>query len=284
MIISYLFSLFLLIAQLSFTHQSNVHSNLKLDSVEIGIGDKDQLAIKYEPIEYPASLKSTLECDGSQKISIKFSVRDLDELNDLTVQQAAIFFVNKKTNDDIIYFADHNQVTKIYSKDINLAYKGKDFNYQSGDYAIKLIIGDSSFQKSIDWQLATINIQFNQEPLIESSWLERYLAKPEIVHQFRQAEKRPPTLVSHAFTLLCLSPILILTFCWFKLGLNQSKFKLSISAFLFHGSLILVFALYTLFFIRLNMFTTCTCLSGVLGTLFLSGHYLLKDLASKDVK
>lgn len=263
-------------------HQHGVvgqQSAAKLDSVEIAVAEKDQLSIKYSPVEYPAGLSKPLECDGSQKVSIKFSVRD--QTGDISVQQAAIYLVNVQTNEEIIYLADQDRTSKVYSKDINLAYKGRDFGYQSGDYLIRLVVGDSSLQKSINWPLGQINIQFIQDPLVETSWLERYLIKPEIVHQFRQAEKRPPAVVSQTFTLLCLSPALVLFYCWAKIGLNVGKLSFSFSALLFHGSLLLIFALYTLFFIRLNMFTTLKCLSGVLATAFISGHYLLKNLASK---
>lgn len=264
------------------THQSWVagqQSSAKLDSVAIGVAEKDQLSIKYSLVEYPAGLSKPIECDGSQKVSIKFSV--LDQSGDISVQQAAIYLVNEQTNEEVIYLADQDRTSKEYSKDINLAYKGKDFGFQSGDYLIKLVVGDSSLSKSINWPLGQINIQFSQDPVVEASWLERYLIKPEIVHQFRQAEKRPPAVVLQTFTLLSLSPVLVLFYCWVKIGLNLGKFRFSLSALLFHGSLLLIFALYTLFFVRLNMFTTMKCLSGVLVTAFISGHYLLKGLATK---
>ena len=40
--------------------------------------------------------------------------------------------------------------------------------------------------------------------------------KPEIKHTFRQPEKRPPAIISNAFTILCLVPILIMIGCWMK--------------------------------------------------------------------
>lgn len=279
--VSYQFAVLVLLVSLTATTSgvAGQQSNVKLDSVEIAVAEKDQLSIKYSPVDYPSGLGKPIEADGSQKLSIKFSVRG--QSGDISVQQAAIYLVNEQTNEEVIFLADQDRVSKVYSKDINLAYRGRDFGYHSGDYLIRLVVGDSSLQKSINWPLGQINIQFAQDPLVEPSWLERYLIKPEIVHQFRQAEKRPPVIVSQTFTLLCLSPALVLFYCWAKIGLNASKFSFSLSALLFHGSLLLIFALYTLFFIRLNMFTTVKCLSGVLVTAFLSGHYLLKNLASK---
>ena len=116
------------------------------------------------------------------------------------------------------------------------------------------------------------------------SWSQRYEMKPEIVHRFREPEKRPPVLVSFAFTAAVLAPVPILLLSWYLIGLNLSRFRFSLSALLFHGSLGLIFALYTLFYIRLNMFVTMKCLSGVLVIAFLSGYYLLRGLASSPAK
>lgn len=274
----------LLVISNDITFNAIIQSKVNLDSIEIGIGEKDQFAIKHEPVEYPISLKKKLECDNTQKISIKYCVRSLIQSKDLTVQQSAIHFVNEKTNEDIIFIADQDRISKVYNKDINLAYRGKDFNYQSGDYLIKIVVGDSLISESISWTLGKVNIQFNQEyeEDTKSIWLNKYKAKPEISHLFREAEPRPSEFISYAFTVLSLLPALVLAICWSKIGINFKSFKFSLSAIVFHGCLFLVFTLYTLFFIRLNMFTTIKCLSGVLVALFLSGHYLLKDLRSNQ--
>ena len=54
--------------------------------------------------------------------------------------------------------------------------------------------------------------------------------KPEIAHMFREPEKRPPAVVSNAFTILCLAaPFAVLFGAWAKLGVNISGFTVSIS-------------------------------------------------------
>jgi len=271
----------ILLINLSALYNAQQLSRVNLDSIEIGVADKDQLSINYDPVEYPAGLNKVIECDGNQKLSIKFCVRDLTKSEDITIEQALIYLINEETNEEIIFIADQDRASKVYNKDINLNYKGKELNFRSGNYAIRLVAGDTRLAKSINWPLGKVNIQFNQEPITESSWLDRYLARPEIIHQFKQPEKRPPVVVSHAFTLLVLSPVLMLVLCWSKIGLNFSKFSFSISAILFHGSLFLIFVLYTLFFIQMNMFQLLKCLTGVFIVTGLAGHRLLKNLASK---
>lgn len=74
---------------------------------------------------------------------------------------------------------------------------------------------------------------------------------------FRQPEKRPPAVVSDAFTFICLSPLLLLLglvsrFCfiilrlvesetfffqWFRIGLNFGNMPGSIWTLFFHGGL-----------------------------------------------
>ncbi len=51
---------------------------------------------------------------------------------------------------------------------------------------------------------------------------------PYRIH-FREPETRPSKLVSNAFTLLVLSPLLLLLACWAKLGVNIANFPLSLS-------------------------------------------------------
>ena len=46
----------------------------------------------------------------------------------------------------------------------------------------------------------------------------------------REPETRPPPAVSSMFTLLCLSPVLILLGLWFKLGVNIGNFPFSIAS------------------------------------------------------
>ena len=46
----------------------------------------------------------------------------------------------------------------------------------------------------------------------------------------REPESRPPQTVSSLFTLLVLSPVLLLLALWFKLGANISNFAFSFSA------------------------------------------------------
>ena len=80
--------------------------------------------------------------------------------------------------------------------------------------------------------------------------------KPEITHVFREPEKRPPTVVSTAFTALCLAPFFVMLIVWMNLGVNISAFPFSLSSIGFHCGVGGIFGLYYFFWVQLNMFDT----------------------------
>ena len=64
----------------------------------------------------------------------------------------------------------------------------------------------------------------------------------------------PSMLVSNIFTLIVLSPFLLMLALWAKLGANISNLPLSLSALGFHLGLGAIFGLYAVFWLQLNMF------------------------------
>lgn len=62
-------------------------------------------------------------------------------------------------------------------------------------------------------------------------------ALPEIRHQFRAAEPRPPRALSDTCAALCAAPLLLLLVLWARLGVNLTGLPLSPSVPLFHLAL-----------------------------------------------
>ena len=86
-----------------------------------------------------------------------------------------------------------------------------------------LIIGDAVISNPQSWHLADLELSFpgdvsaDVKPNVDG--LRTHIIegiKPEIHHTFRQPEKRPPAVISNAFTILCLLPFLIMIACWLK--------------------------------------------------------------------
>ena len=266
-----------------------IQDELTLENVEIGVGGKEQLVLTYEPINFPARLDEPLEADYTQKIGIQFNIRNERTGKHVLPQQVFLQFRladETKRSKVTTFFADYEKSTATYRSTINLAIRGKDFDYVAGKYQFHVLVGDHSAANAIEYHVADVLLDLQQDfatvPRLKPWMRPEFAPQPEIVHTFRTAEKRPSPLVTQIFTVLVLLPLPILFVVWFKLGVNLSAFRFSLSAILFHSSLALIFVLYTLFFAYLNMFTTIKCLSGVLLLAFLSGHRLLSSLAKKN--
>ena len=108
--------------------------------------------------------------------------------------------------------------------------------------------------------------------------------KPEIRHLFKEPEKRPPALVSTAFTGLCLLPFAVMLIAWLRLGVNVSAFSLSLSSLGFHAGMGSIFLLYVYFWLQLDMFTTIKYLLMAGVVTFLCGNSMLVKIADRRKK
>jgi len=217
---------------------------------------------------------------------LKFSVKD-KTTNQLTkVHQAFVIFTHTKSGQEIIFVAEAD-AKKVYNFDADLQKTVKDFDYLSGKYAIRLVLGDAVVNNAISWILADIALKFPEHP---SASAEReakvgdviYVKKPEIGHMFRQPEKRPPQVVSDTFTGLVLLPLLLLFILWLRIGVNISNFPFSLYAIAFHLGLTAIFGLYLLFWLKLNMFQTLQYLTIIGAVTFFCGNRMLRRIAEKQ--
>lgn len=120
-------------------------------------------------------------------------------------------------------------------------------------------------------------IKFKFYFLVESKSLGSGLL-PEIVHQFREPERRPARLVSDIFTGLCLTPLVLLFIFWYNLGINMDNFEFSLSGIGFHSGFGSILVLFTIFWLKLNMFETLRYIIPLAIVTFLCGNNLLRRL------
>ena len=167
-------------------------------------------------LQHPATFKTPLEADYQQKLLFKFKIRDRHASDFLTAHQTFVRFTNLETKQEVFFVAEPDQ-TLVYKLDLNLQSKAKDFNYNSGNYQVTLIVGDSIISNPIEWiAVANIKLQFPSSAFPVSSTSKQlvlethYTPKPQIKHLFREPEKRPPLVISNAFSILVLVPLVIL--------------------------------------------------------------------------
>lgn len=257
-----------------------------LDNVEIGIADADQsTAAKMTSIAHPNKAPKVLNADHHHKLIMKFAVKDKSSGDKIKVHQAFVRLALEGSNAEIIYVAEPDSSNQ-YKFDLDVSAKAKEFGGKSGKYSISLIIGDFVISNPINWNLADIKLEFpaagSEEAAAKTESPNK--AKPEIRHLFREPEKRPPTIVSTAFTGLCLVPFAFMLMAWMKLGVNMSSFPISLSALGFHLGLGAIFALYYLFWLQWDMFTTFKYLIMIGVVTFLCGNSMLVKIAEKRKK
>jgi oligosaccharyltransferase complex subunit delta (ribophorin II) len=265
-----------------------VMTEITVEDVEIGVADREQSGSgsNVHKIAPHSKLGAALEADVHQKVALKFSVKD-KSTNQLTkVHQAFVIFTHLKSSQEIIFVAEADS-TKVYKFDADLQKSVKDFDYLSGKYAVKIVLGDAVVNNAINWVLADITLKFPEHP---SPVAERqvsvgdvsYEKKPEIAHLFRTPEKRPPQVVSDAFTGLVLLPLGLLLILWLRIGVNINNFPFSLFAVAFHLGLTAIFGLYLLFWLKLNMFQTLKYLTIIGSVTFFCGNRMLRAIAEKQ--
>lgn len=242
---------------------ARVSGPVTVNWLEIGVGDADSTTLpKLTRLQYPSKLPSILQADSSHQLLVRISL-------DRVVHQAFLRLYSGKR--EIIFVAELDS-SKTYKIEVNLA---QELGY-SGTFDLELIVGDSVVSNPIRWKLGSLEAKLGvAEPQKRPS----KGPKPEIKHLFRPAEKRPPHSVSMFFTALAAAPLLLLLILWFKVGINFGNFTLL--AVPFHLGLGAILGLFTLFWLKLDMFTTCYWLVPIGGFTFLAGHKLLSHIANQ---
>ncbi|XP_026473573.1 dolichyl-diphosphooligosaccharide--protein glycosyltransferase subunit 2 [Ctenocephalides felis] len=257
-----------------------VLGRISVKSLEVSIGDADQAApAKKQTVPYPKKMTTVLEADSLQRVLLKVLLADESDGKPMTVHQCFVKLSNSNNKQEIIFVAEQDS-TQTYKFEMDVGSKSIDFNHKSGLYHMELIVGDALLSNSFKWHIADINLKFSQEAISAEHSASR-LPKPEIVHKFREPDRRPSRLVSDLFTGLCLTPLVILFVLWVKLKINVSNFPLSLSALGFHSGFGAILGLFVIFWLKLNMFETLRYLSVLSLVTFICGHRLLRTIAQQ---
>lgn len=236
---------------------------VSLQWLEAGLGDADgSSAPRLTKLQYPGKLSSVLQADSSQHLIVRFT---------LTRSVHQPFLRLSAGNSEIIFVAEQDS-SKVYKLDVNLASELT----HSAAFELELILGDSIMSNPLRWSFGSVDVKLG---LPEPKQAVVRSLRPEIRHMFRPAEKRPPQVVSMLFTALAAAPLLLLLILWLKVGINFGNF--SLAALGFQVGLASIFGLFSLFWLKLDMFTTCGWLLPLGAFTFLAGHQVLSKLAKQ---
>ncbi|GMT32263.1 hypothetical protein PFISCL1PPCAC_23560, partial [Pristionchus fissidentatus] len=253
-----------------------------VEALEIVVADKDGKIQKKQSVAVFTKAASGLEVEATSTLSVYFNVKSKDGAA-LKPHQAFVIFEHIESGEEVVFIADAQKIEGAYKMDVNLAKEGKDFGGHSGAYRVRLVIGDALIRTPLNWIIADAKLTVPAAPveIVRKSEKVDYSVLPEITHMFRQPEKRPPGILSDAFTFLSLMPILVLAALWARIGVNLSNMPTSIYVPIFHLGLAALFFLYFVFWLQLNMFETLKYIAVIGGVVFISGHRLLRTMADK---
>uniref|UniRef100_A0A4W3J5X8 Dolichyl-diphosphooligosaccharide--protein glycosyltransferase subunit 2 n=1 Tax=Callorhinchus milii TaxID=7868 RepID=A0A4W3J5X8_CALMI len=259
-----------------------VATEVGITNVDLSVVDKDQsIAPKTTRVIYPLKVKGILTADSHQNIALSFQLADVNTGAELTPHQTFVRLYNQKTGQEVVFVAEPDNKS-LYKFDLDVSERKSEFGSVSGTYFLFLIIGDATIENPILWHVADITIRFPDEDApTPVQLLNPYAPKPEIQHLFREPEKRPPTVVSNAFTALVIAPLLLLLILWAKLGVNISNFTFTPSTLIFHLGHAAMLGLMYVYWTHLNMFQTLKYLAVLGGITFFAGNRMLAQKAVK---
>ncbi|XP_034052475.1 dolichyl-diphosphooligosaccharide--protein glycosyltransferase subunit 2, partial [Gymnodraco acuticeps] len=196
-----------------------VSTEVSVTSMDLSVVDKDQsIGTKTVRVDYPSKAKVSFTADSHQNFAMAFQLVDVNTGVELTPHQTFVRLQNQKTGQEVVFVAEPDS-KKLYKFELDMAERKSEFDSMSGTYSLHLIVGDATLENPILWNVADVVLKFlDEEAPVAIQPKTLYVPKPEIQHLFREPEKKPPTMVSNAFTALILSPLLLLLLLWFKLG------------------------------------------------------------------
>ncbi|XP_049588540.1 dolichyl-diphosphooligosaccharide--protein glycosyltransferase subunit 2 [Syngnathus scovelli] len=261
-----------------------VSTEVAITNMDLSVVDKDQsIGTKTTRVQYPSKAKSSFTADSHQNFAMAFQLADVNTGMELTPHQTFVRLHNQKTGQEVVFVAEPD-AKGLYKFELDAAERKTEFALISGTYSLYLMVGDATLENPIMWNVADVVLKFVDEEApatIQPKTL--YAPKPEIQHLFREPEKKPPTVVSNAFTALILSPLLLLLILWIKLGANISNFSFSPSTLLFHVGHAALLGLMYVYWTHLNMFQTLKYLAIIGAVTFLAGNRMLAQKAVKRI-
>ncbi|KAH6811547.1 ribophorin II family protein [Perilla frutescens var. frutescens] len=265
---------------------------IKIASAEIAILDGDHGSVETQrKLDLPGDNDVALSANHLQKLRLSFDLTTPSG-NAFKPHQAFFKLRHESGVEHIFLVGTSGKKFEIILDFLGLV---ENFFYLSGRYDIQLTVGDFNMENSFLQPLGYIELDLPEAPEKAArpppqpvDPYSRYGPTAEISHIFRAPEKRPPKELSLAFLGLVLLPFFGFLAGLIHLRANLKNFPKSTVpstfASLFHLGIAAVLALYALFWLKLDLFTTLKSL-GLLGMfLMFVGHKTLSHLASTSAK
>jgi len=208
--------------------------------------------------------------------------------------QSMVRLTNVESGKTVVFNAARlgdGTLTTEYHLAVAFADEVEAFGYESGEYIVSILIGDSTFAAPVEWIVGSIEIKFPAKavqnlPLYARSLLHTsdttLRALPEVEHVMRPPARRASSFVAALFTLLTLSPLAI--FVLFNLSLKPNFARLkSLSSSLFVACVLAIFLLYAGYWLALDgatFYDTIRYIFFLFPVTIFVGLYALKSVTN----
>lgn len=232
---------------------------------------------------------ASLSASHTQKLTVSFELATLSGAS-FKAQQVILKLRHVASGAEEVYLVKPSAENLGYEHTVDFSKLGEKLKHQSGAYSVDLIVGDDVMENSFLWNVASLDLDLPEGPeeTKPDAAVSKFARRAEIVHIFRQPEKRPPAYLSMTFLVLTLIPLVGFLVGLQQLGVNlkglpSSGLPLAAAAGL-HGGIAMILGLYLMFWLQLNLFTTLKwlCFLGLLT--LVPGFQILSYLADQSVK
>lgn len=259
--------------------------DVSVTNFKVGILAKDQVpdGENLKNVVVHSKLPTELKADASQRLYVSFNIAKKSDNAKVKPQQVFLRFVAQNGEDVVLVVKEDSNGNYVYDTILRTA--SKSFRNLSGNFKISLLVGDVTIKNPINWHFADIDASlptvYESAPKSQEV---RYEPLNEITHEFRQPEKRPSAVISDLFTVICLSPLVVLFGLWAQIGINFQNAPASPWVPIFHVGLAGIFGLYVLFWVQFDMFETLKYLSVLGFFTFVAGNRVLRALSETKEK
>lgn len=239
------------------THHLHFQAEAEFVDAQLSVHSKSDPKSLHKIGKYPSMLTNTISVDVGQVIEV--SVKVLSGKTQMCPEQGvfALRFNDKEDSHQVSSSCSDGAYNKVTIT--NNAKLSQDLKYESGLYSLVFISSDKRVSNPVQWKLATVKLQLAPKPDRKSTPLfttallhesDTAIAPlPEIHHQFREEDRRAPTLLALIFTGVQGFLLVLLLIGLMSLGFNPIQSIANPNLLFFSATLALLEAVFLWYWI-----------------------------------
>ncbi|CAG8549223.1 3073_t:CDS:2 [Paraglomus occultum] len=249
---------------------------ISIQNLKLTVITPEREAQISKSLAYPETLSSPLILSPDDTFKLSLNIQEKDSDKAFHPHQALLTLTDEKTREQYLL------VIKVREKgkarvELDMKAAPDDLTSHSGNYSMEIILGTPSHSNPFRYRIGTLNIEGTiksprKAPIV-------YGPRPEIHHVFRDGERSPSLWISYTFSIIALTPWIVLVGGWkyikVNLSLLLSKPTESLPVIAFLSSLLAMETLLFGYWISLNLLQTLPWLAASSLVAFVTGQRAL---------